>query len=78
MPVIHGRLQESGLNREHLLSEIFEACDDDQSGYLNLGEYLQLFQSREMSDETAINSFLAIDACIHADGKITREEFVKW
>jgi len=63
------------LDRPAMLSALFDACDEDKSGYIDLLEFTRIFQ---LEEDLAINIFLLIDATDHPDGKISKEEFVKW
>mgnify|MGYP006095844719 CR=1 FL=1 len=58
--------------REMMLEDLFQACDDDGSGALSLNEFAQLF---DKVDETTREMFAEVDMDV-SDGKLTQEEFV--
>ena len=61
--------------REFMLEELFDACDDDGSGALSLEEFAQILDNKV--DEEARAHFSKIDVDV-ADGKLTKAEFVAY
>ena len=66
-------LRLGGFDREFMLEELFQACDDDGSGALSLNEFSQLF---DKVDETTRAMFAEVDMTDVSDGKLTQQEFV--
>ena len=66
---------EDKAEREFLLEELFDACDDDGSGALSMQEFAQILDNKV--DEAARAHFSKIDADV-ADGMLTKEEFVTY
>jgi hypothetical protein len=59
--------------REFMLEELFDACDDDGSGALSMQEFAQLLDNKVDGDTKALFATIDTDK---ADGKLTKEEFV--
>ena len=60
--------------REFMLEELFDACDDDGSGALSMSEFAQILDNKV--DAATREQFAKVDTDV-ADGKLTKEEFVK-
>jgi len=66
--------------RDHMLDQVFSWCDDDESGFLTFDEFMQL--SDNENDKKTIQNMKAVfdaaDSIGQKDGKVTRDEFVKY
>eukprot|EP00966_Prymnesium_polylepis_P097833 2265471-Prymnesium_polylepis.2 len=71
---------ESDVDRGSMIGPIFDTCDPNSSGYLDLERFSKLFDNSNVGedDDAATRLFLLIDSTDDADGKITKKEFVKW
>ena len=79
----HREGKSGGVDRKALLGAVFDACDDDGNGFLDLAEFTKIFSTHrvgENDDEEMMmtEAFLEIDGTDHSDGRVTKEEFVKW
>ena len=63
--------------RKALLEDLFDECDDDGSGALSLDEFAQIFD-KKMSSAEDIKAALKMVDVDQADGKLSKEEFVKY
>ena len=83
----HGK--HTRIDRDKMLGEIFEACDDDKNGILDLNEYTKIFKSGkfkagENDDEEMYMTESFLDMIFTGardgvnDGRVDKEDFVKW
>ena len=64
-------------DRKVMLEDLFDECDDDGSGALSVDEFAQIFDKKMSSNEEIKNNLNLVDTD-QADGKLTKEEFVKY
>ena len=77
----------SAIDRAALLGKIFDACDDDGNGILDLNEYTKIFKSLkkgENDDEEMMITETFLDMIFNGardgenDGRIDKDDFTKW